>query len=68
MLSGLPLTQEFRKVCQSNHNNRQSGNITDMHPAVKHPRYDNRQKGAEDRSNKKYLKLIQIVTLSVVNT
>jgi len=37
-----------------------------MHPAVKHPRNHNREKSADDRSNEKYLKLIQMITLVVV--
>jgi hypothetical protein len=37
-----------------------------VHPAVKHPRYDNREKSADDRSYKKYLKLIQMITFFVV--
>jgi len=38
-----------------------------MHPAVEHPRYDNGEKSTDDRSNKKYLELIQMITLSVGN-
>jgi len=37
-----------------------------MDPARKHTGDDNRQKSADDRSNKKYLKLIQMITLFVV--
>jgi len=37
-----------------------------MNLPVKHPRDHNRYKCSEDRSDKKYLKLIQIFTLSVV--
>ena len=37
-----------------------------MHLAVKHPRYDNGEKSTDDRSNEKYLELIQIITLVVV--
>ena len=66
-LSVTPFSQKLRKIRQSHQYNRQSDNITDMHLAVKHPCYHDCEESADDRSNKKYLKLIQMITLSVGN-
>ena len=66
-LTRFSFPQILRKIRQSHHNNCQADHISYLDAAVKHPRDDNSQKTPNDRSDNKYLKLIQYFISDLVS-